>query len=119
MLKANDSDLVPVIPDKPRPLGLDESASYLLVGGLGGLGRSIARWMVSRGARHFIFISRSGAASDAAQELVKELEATECRAFVFSCDISDKSALLKIVEYCKATLPPIKGCAGLYGAEGQ
>ncbi|KAK8074184.1 polyketide synthase [Apiospora phragmitis] len=38
---------------------LDPSASYLLVGGLGGLGRSVAIWMVQHGARNLTFLSRS------------------------------------------------------------
>ncbi|KAL4957399.1 hypothetical protein BDW69DRAFT_200981 [Aspergillus filifer] len=34
---------------------------YLLVGCLGGLGRSLSRWMMARGARRFVFLGRSGA----------------------------------------------------------
>ena len=34
--------------------------SYILVGGLGGLGLEVANWMVDRGVRHLILTSRSG-----------------------------------------------------------
>lgn len=40
-----------------RPVELDNSAAYLLVGRLGGLGRLIARYMVQQGARDLIFLS--------------------------------------------------------------
>jgi len=49
--------------------------SYLLVGCLGGLGRSLVMWMFARGARHFIFLSRSGADKPEAAMLIEELNA--------------------------------------------
>ena len=42
---------------QPKSLRLHASAAYLLVGGLGGLGRAISVWMVEHGARHLIFLS--------------------------------------------------------------
>ncbi|OIW27857.1 hypothetical protein CONLIGDRAFT_619446 [Coniochaeta ligniaria NRRL 30616] len=110
VFKPNGTDLVPIMPERPPPLRFEENASYLLAGGLGGLGRSIARWMVSRGAKSLIFLSRSGAASDAAQSLVLELEAANCSTHIFPCDVTDKASLSGVIEICKATLPPIKGC---------
>ncbi|KAF6827014.1 KR domain-containing protein [Colletotrichum musicola] len=57
----------------PRPLKFDDSASYLLIGCLGGLGRSLTMWMISRGARNFVFLSRSGADKPEAAALAAEL----------------------------------------------
>ncbi|PKX95178.1 putative polyketide synthase [Aspergillus novofumigatus IBT 16806] len=37
-----------------------DDSSYLLIGGFGGLGRAVATWMVEKGARHLIILSRSG-----------------------------------------------------------
>ncbi|KAL4993011.1 hypothetical protein BDV10DRAFT_190367 [Aspergillus recurvatus] len=56
--------------------------SYVMIGCLGGLGRTLTRWMVSRGARRFAFLGRSGLDKPAARELVQDLEAlgAECRA---------------------------------------
>ncbi|KAH8198332.1 hypothetical protein TruAng_007487 [Truncatella angustata] len=51
----------------------DPNAAYLLVGCLGGLGRSFSAWAVSRGARHLIYLSRSGAVGDEARDFVEEL----------------------------------------------
>ncbi|PTB63211.1 polyketide synthase [Trichoderma citrinoviride] len=110
VFKPEPTDIVPIMPERSSPLQFDQNASYVLAGGLGGLGRSIARWMVSRGAKHLIFISRSGAASESAQELVQELEAAGCKVYVFACDVSDEAALSKTIDDCKARLPEIKGC---------
>ncbi|KAK4072922.1 uncharacterized protein Triagg1_5599 [Trichoderma aggressivum f. europaeum] len=105
VFKPNPTDIVPIIPEKSSPLQFDQNASYVLAGGLGGLGRSIARWMVSRGAKHLIFISRSGAAGESAQGIVQELEATGCNIHIFACDVSDEVLLSYIIDQCKANLP--------------
>ena len=60
-------------------LALDPKASYILAGGLGGLGRSIATWMVEHGARSLIFLSRSAGRSDADQAYFTELESMGCK----------------------------------------
>ncbi|HEY3756646.1 MAG TPA: MupA/Atu3671 family FMN-dependent luciferase-like monooxygenase [Opitutaceae bacterium] len=46
-----------LIPDEPgdfAPIAPRAGASYLITGGLGGLGRRLARWLVERGARHLV-----------------------------------------------------------------
>ncbi|KAJ5770265.1 Acyl transferase/acyl hydrolase/lysophospholipase [Penicillium nucicola] len=52
-------------------------ASYLLVGGLGGLGSGVARWMVEHGARHLAFLSRTADAKSN-KDLFRELEDQGC-----------------------------------------
>jgi hypothetical protein len=42
-----------------EPVHLHPDATYLIVGGLGGLGLKTAEWMVSRGARHLALLGRS------------------------------------------------------------
>jgi hypothetical protein len=56
---------------------LHGNKTYLLVGGLGGLGRAISTWMIERGARHFIYLSRS-AGSEKDRPFIRELEAQDC-----------------------------------------
>ncbi|KZZ87545.1 polyketide synthase [Moelleriella libera RCEF 2490] len=55
-------------------LKLDPSASYLLIGGLGGLGRSVARYLVYHGARSLLFLSRSAGSGVEDGEIIRELE---------------------------------------------
>lgn len=63
-----------VVPLGRPELRLAASGTYLLVGDLGGLGRSMARLFVRLGARRLCFLSRSGAESSEARALVEELE---------------------------------------------
>ncbi|KID74173.1 Reducing polyketide synthase hmp8 [Metarhizium brunneum] len=100
-------DVVPVV----RPdLSLSDSGTYLLVGGLGGLGRSLARLLVQLGARRLCFFSRSGAASSEARALVKELEMQHrVRVLVCKGDVSDADTVSRVVQQCRAALGPIRG----------
>ncbi|KAL8728510.1 MAG: hypothetical protein Q9166_005332 [cf. Caloplaca sp. 2 TL-2023] len=68
------------IKNRPRELRLQQSASYLLVGGLGGLGRSVSRWMVECGARHLIYLSRSAGSCPDDGRLIEELNSMGCSA---------------------------------------
>ena len=45
--------------DRSQIRALSADASYLLTGGLGGVGCALARWMVEQGARHLIIASRN------------------------------------------------------------
>ncbi|MCJ1384592.1 hypothetical protein MMC17_007710 [Xylographa soralifera] len=96
---------------EPKQLRLFEAtATYLISGGLGGLGRSIARWMVSRGAKNLILLSRSGPVGDAARVLVIELSLKGVRVECPSCDIADLESLKEVVIRLQQSMPPIRGC---------
>ena len=105
----SENEIVPLLHRVDRPLKLDSSATYLLVGGLGGLGRSLANLLASSGARHMCFISRSGSTSDAAQKLVEDLEKRQVKIMVYSCDIANEDDLAKALDDCSASMPAIKG----------
>lgn len=68
------------IKNRPRELWFQESASYLLVGGLGSLGRSVSRWMVEHGARHLVYLSRSAGSIPEDTQFIEELNSMGCSA---------------------------------------
>lgn len=74
--------LAPSAPLKTIPpskrIRFDPAGSYILTGGVGGLGRSIATWMVEHGARHLTFLSRTSGVSDTSTALFTELEKMGC-----------------------------------------
>ena len=47
-------------PSKVTKKILRSDGTYLLIGGTGGLGRSMAKWMVDNGAGNVVLLSRSG-----------------------------------------------------------
>lgn len=81
----------------------------MIAGGLGGLGRSAARWMASMGAKNLILLSRSGPKATAAQELIRELTDQGVRVRAPQCDLTSSEALTRALEECR-DLPPIRGC---------
>ncbi|KAL8769661.1 MAG: hypothetical protein Q9209_004458 [Squamulea sp. 1 TL-2023] len=94
----------------------DANATYLISGGLGGLGRCIARWMTSRGARNLVLLSRSGPRSTAAHEMLAELTSHGIRVETPPCDAADLEALRLAVCEISKSMPPIKGCIQAAGA---
>lgn len=88
----------------------DANAAYVITGGLGGLGRSVARWMMGRGAKHMMLLSRSGPKTEAAQVLLQELKANGVNVVAPPCDISDEVTLVSVISRYSSFLPPIKGC---------
>ena len=67
-------EMVKVIASKTNPHLLRGDASYLLIGGFGGIGRATAFWMLKHGARNFIFASPSGSEKPKSKEAIKLLE---------------------------------------------
>ncbi|KAL7970444.1 polyketide synthase-like protein [Trichoderma sp. SZMC 28014] len=89
---------------------LDPKGTYVLAGGLGGLGKSISELLVRNGARHLAFLSRSGASSDASKAFVENLGLKGVDARAYAVDICDEASLNSFVKDILASeMPPIKG----------
>ncbi|KAI0861213.1 KR domain-containing protein [Xylaria cubensis] len=89
---------------------MPENATYVIGGGLGGLGRSLARWFVSRGARYLILLSRSRVRSEAAKTLVHELQIQGVHVATPSVDLVDLERLKDVLGALAHSMPPIRGC---------
>ncbi|KAI0817576.1 hypothetical protein GGR55DRAFT_673409 [Xylaria sp. FL0064] len=82
----------------PFTAKFDPNATYLLVGCLGGLGRNFSEWAVSRGARHLIYLSRSGAANDEAKSFLSKLEESGVDASVVKGDVASLADVQSAVD---------------------
>ncbi|UKZ55914.1 putative secondary metabolism biosynthetic enzyme [Trichoderma virens] len=112
ILSFNDNDLVPVLGSgmrQPIDIDLSSDACYMLVGGLGGLGRSLAMMLAENGARKLCFLSRSGAASTSATDLIHDLKGLGVQVECLKCDVSDISALKNALDRCSVELGPVHG----------
>jgi NAD(P)-dependent dehydrogenase (short-subunit alcohol dehydrogenase family) len=72
----------------PYQVTLSDSASYLLVGGLGGLGRAISCWVVEQGARELIYLSRSAEKTPEVGTFVDELTSMGCKVHLVAEDVT-------------------------------
>ena len=102
------TDAKAVPPKIPTPL-LRSDASYIIVGGTGGIGRSITEWMVEKGARHVILVSRSGLAKETVTNLIEKLSALGANIVVRRCDVGEKEDVEKLVAEVSREMPPIRG----------
>ncbi|KAL9127721.1 MAG: hypothetical protein Q9217_003451 [Psora testacea] len=109
VLVPGTADQVKVI-SRLRPLSLDDlESTYLIVGGLGGIGRAIALWMIDKGAKNILISSRRGATNPDALLLQQSAQAKGCNLQIRGCDISDEKSLVKLRNECAGLLPPIRG----------
>lgn len=93
-LRPNPNNCVNMPASVPVPAPeLDPEAVYLLVGGLGGLGTSISRWMAFHGAKALVILSRSDGESKAASDLLAELMEIGCKVTTLACDVADDDAV--------------------------
>lgn len=83
----DDPDTLPTI-ERKNELVLRSDTSYLLVGGLGGLGRAVSTWMVEHGAKNLVYLSRSAGKSVEDQSFFEELQSQGCFAQAFTGSVS-------------------------------
>ena len=105
------------------PLSWHTDGSYLITGGLGDLGLSVARWMVQQGARRVILLGRTKlpprtrwssaeAGSRLAHQIaaIREMEALGACVHLASVDVAEEGQLSAFLEEFRAEgWPPIRG----------
>ncbi|KAI9737711.1 MAG: hypothetical protein M1818_005715 [Claussenomyces sp. TS43310] len=108
-IKLGAEDQVKAVPAKLSDSLLRSDASYLIIGGTGGLGRSITRWMARKGAKHIILASRSSRVNDNVKTLIQDLAVEGTEVLVRQCDVSKQEDVAKLISECSRDLPPIRG----------
>jgi len=80
------------------PAALDPEGTVLITGGLGGLGATLARHLVTRhGVRHLLLTGRRGAHSPHARELCAELGELGAEVTVAARDVSDREQVTALL----------------------
>ncbi|MFF7730861.1 SDR family NAD(P)-dependent oxidoreductase [Streptomyces sp. NPDC008001] len=79
------------------PIPLDENGTYLITGGLSGLGAATARHLAGRGARHLTLLGRRGTDTPEAPALVADLQARGVRVEAHAVDATDFDALRRVL----------------------
>lgn len=83
-------------------------ATYLVTGGLGMLGRSVSKWLLSKGAKHLVLTGRS-ASSKAAHEVFSTAEINSATIRVVAADISLDEDVSRLMQTISNELPPLRG----------
>jgi phthiocerol/phenolphthiocerol synthesis type-I polyketide synthase C len=90
-----------------RHPALKADGTYLISGGLGGLGLTVADWMARHGAGHLVLLGRRGAAG--AEEAVRSLQGRGARVVVKQADVADAGQMGRVLGEIDRELPPLRG----------
>jgi len=102
------------LPDnKAHDVEIKAEQSYLITGGLGGLGLRLSQWLVDQGASHLVLTARSQPKEEA-QRVLHVLEEKGVKVKVVSSDISNADAVHALIETTEA-FAPLKGIVHLAG----
>ena len=93
---------------------MNKEGTYLITGGLGGLGLKLARWLGAQGARHLVLLARRKPAG-AAREVLHELEQAGVQVVVVQADVSHQEQVARVLAELKETMPPLRGIFHLAG----
>ncbi|MGC9440614.1 SDR family NAD(P)-dependent oxidoreductase [Streptomyces sp. WG5] len=100
----------PVPVEQPvLPAALDATGSYLVTGGLGGLGAALAEHLVRRGARHLILVGRRGADAPEAPALLKRLATAGARVTTLAGDVADRETMRRAIADADDAGRPVRG----------
>nr|QVV57684.1 beta-ketoacyl synthase [Myxococcales bacterium] len=99
---------VRILPAEERPAGIRADASYLITGGLGGLGLALSQWLVDKGARHLALMGRS-APSDAARRAIRAMEKSGAQVLVIEADVSQEADVREAFAQVGENMPPLRG----------
>src|SRR5205823_5505803 len=93
---------------KPSGWSLRGERTYLITGGLGGLGLEVAGWLAARGAKHLVLNGRS-AAGDAAEAVLARLRRSGVQVEVLLADVAREEEVRRLLGQMEALLPPLAG----------
>jgi NAD(P)-dependent dehydrogenase (short-subunit alcohol dehydrogenase family)/acyl carrier protein len=101
-------DETPTVTRTPVPR-LDPEATYLITGGLSGLGAATARHLADRGARHLALLGRRGADTPEAPALLDDLRARQVRVTPYAVDVTDGTAVRGVIDDIDTNGQPLRG----------
>lgn len=104
-----------VLAEGPPPLGISTGmllrpdATYLITGGTGGIGLSLAPWMVENGARNVVLLGRSGSSRLETQKVLGQYDNNpDVNMRAIACDVGRREDVVNALQSIQ-DLPPVSG----------
>ncbi|GKT47554.1 reducing polyketide synthase FUB1 [Colletotrichum spaethianum] len=107
VLSFDDSDLIFTPPPPAKKLVLDEQGTYVLAGGLGALGLDIASMMIDHGAKHLVFLSRSGGSKN--EHDLENFRNRGVNVEAYKCDVNQAESVTHVFGKLKDKGRIVKG----------
>lgn len=96
-------------PFEVKQVTIRKNAAYMITGGFGGFGLSMAEWLVRRGAMNLVLIGRSGAGTEEARAKVAALEKAGATVLCVRADISKSEDVVRAFAEAGKKMPPLAG----------
>jgi acyl carrier protein len=94
-------------PEYPKPPDIRANATYVITGGMKGVGLETARWLAQQGAKHLVLIGRTLPANW--DQLAVGLEDLGAQVHSMQCDVVDLQALRDCFDWISRHLPRLAG----------
>ncbi|RFU79325.1 polyketide synthase [Trichoderma arundinaceum] len=107
VLEASDESTVQA---QVQSLKLRADGTYIIVGGLGGLGKHLCRHLQAKGARYIALFTRQKYHDEAKHQIETELTDTpEAVVRIVTCDVGDANVVQRVAGELSNILPPVRG----------
>ncbi|MGF1552989.1 MAG: SDR family NAD(P)-dependent oxidoreductase [Paracoccaceae bacterium] len=97
ILRRDGAALTPAALARSAPHAFDAAGTYLITGGLGGLGLRLARWLVDRGVRRLALMGRRAPTTEAAVAAIGALEAAGASVRIVLGDVARHEDVERVV----------------------
>src|SRR5690606_5224777 len=108
MAQARHIGKIVVCHGKPSPAGVRADGTYLVTGGLSGIGPEIARWLARLGAGRIVLVGRRGAGAECARPLY-ERKHVGAQVVAEAVDVPDPAAVAALLARLCRDGPPLRG----------
>jgi acyl carrier protein len=98
-----------------KPMKIHPDRSYLITGGLRGIGLRVAEWLVQSGARHVALMGRNRA-DVRAEAAIERMRRVGAQILVIAGDVGTASDVQRAFSEIATTLPPLAGIIHSAGA---
>ena len=109
VLRLDETSTGNVVPFDTHPITLPKDATYVLSGGMGGIGRALACYLAENGARNIALLSRSAEITGSAVNTMEYLESLNVKVKVIACDVTEKANVENALAEINKDMPPVRG----------
>ena len=109
VISMREQDTFLIDPLDEKSIAFRPDATYLITGGFGGLGLTLAKWIIEHGGQNVVLMGRSGAASEEAKKALEDFQTAGAQVVAAKADITDEKQLADVLADIDRTMPPLRG----------
>ena len=113
VVRIGNESLVNAVQVRPQEIRLERNATFVVAGGLGGLGLRLCNFLAKHGASHLLVLTKRWLSPLEKAKWEQELSIDGLEAHVLSCSIENNDSVTKAKVYCNEKLPPVRGVVNM------